>query len=160
MIDIDPLSENETSAIVEVINEAATAYRGIIPPEHDTEPYMSLSKLEEEMEEIDFYGAHVEGRLVGVIGLQDCGDAFLVRHLYVLSDFQQQGIGTRLVDFAVEQADVADVYVGTWAAADWALDFYERYGFENLGSARDLLDQYWGVPASQADASVVLHYRK
>jgi hypothetical protein len=48
--------------------------------------------------------------------------------------------------------------VGTWAAADWAIRFYRRYGFE-LASPEcktALLKTYWSIPERQIATSVVL----
>ena len=48
--------------------------------------------------------------------------------------------------------------VGTWAAASWAIRFYERHGF--VAVPRDqiapLLRRYWSIPERQIETSVVL----
>ena len=48
--------------------------------------------------------------------------------------------------------------VGTWAAADWAIRFYERHGFELVTPERktELLRRYWSIPERQIETSVVL----
>jgi hypothetical protein len=48
--------------------------------------------------------------------------------------------------------------VGTWAAADWAIRFYRRHGFEQVPPARKttLLKTYWSIPDRQIETSVVL----
>jgi len=48
--------------------------------------------------------------------------------------------------------------VGTWAAATWAIRFYERHGFRLVSSAEKdrLLDSYWNIPPRQRETSVVL----
>ena len=48
--------------------------------------------------------------------------------------------------------------VGTWAAADWAIRFYRRHGFELVAPERKalLLETYWTIPARQIETSVVL----
>jgi hypothetical protein len=50
------------------------------------------------------------------------------------------------------------VLVGTWAAAKWAIRFYERHGFEHVGRERTpvLLEEYWTIPERQIETSVVL----
>jgi hypothetical protein len=48
--------------------------------------------------------------------------------------------------------------VGTWAAAEWAIRFYERHGFELESRERtaELLRTYWDIPERQIETSVVL----
>lgn len=155
--EIYPLSEDDSETIFDVINAAAEKYRGEIPPESDTDPYMPMAELAEEMAEMRFYGVR-ETELLGVIGVQEVGDVTLIRHLYVRPEVQRQGIGSTLLEAGIDRAETSTILVGTWKAATWAIDFYETHDFENLGSAIDLLDRYWEVPEHQMDASVVLRY--
>lgn len=151
------LSTADREDIFEVINSAAALYEGVIPEESDTDPYMPMDELKAEMDEMEFYGA-VRDRLEGVIGVQDLSDVSLIRHLYVRPDSQREGIGTELLEMGLERADSKTVLVGTWKAAEWAIEFYEQNGFENLGTAIDLLSTYWEIPEHQKEASVVLKY--
>lgn len=157
--DITVLSEADKADIYEVINAAAEMYRGEIPPEADTDPYMPMNELEDEMAAMQFYGA-VRDRLIGVIGIQERADVSLIRHLYVRPAAQREGVGTRLLERGIERADSDVVLVGTWGGADWAIEFYEQNGFENLGSDTELLSTYWEIPDFQLAASVVLRYRR
>lgn len=129
----------------------------MIPEESDADPYMSMDELEREMDEMRFYGVF-RGRLVGVIGVQERSDVSLVRHLYVRPGSQREGIGTELLRTGIDRTESETVLVGAWAAAEWAIEFYERNGFENLGTDTDLLSTYWDVPDHQEKASVVLRY--
>jgi ribosomal protein S18 acetylase RimI-like enzyme len=81
----------------------------------------------------------------------------LIRHAYVRTSSQKQGIGARLLSHLREMAD-GPVLIGTWADAAWAIRFYERYGFEIVGSEEKnrLLKRYWTVPERQIETSVVL----
>lgn len=157
--DIAVLSDGDRTDIAGVINAAATRYEGVIPEEADTDPYMPMEELEREMAEIQFYGIRRD-RLVGVIGLQERGDASLIRHLYVHPEVQREGIGTKLLETGIKRADSRTVLVGTWKAAEWAVRFYEQYGFENLGTDIDRLRTYWDIPNDQTEASVVLRYQE
>jgi GNAT superfamily N-acetyltransferase len=157
--ELTPLSETDQNAVFEVINAAAEAYEGEIPDESDTTPYMSMDEVETEMGRIQFYG-DIRDRLVGVIGIQERQAVSLVRHLYVRPERQRQGVGTALLEGGIERADSQTVLVGTWAAAEWALEFYESNGFENLGTDRELLARHWEIPSHQIAASVVLRYEK
>lgn len=154
-IEIRELSEEDCERVFEVINAAAGAYEGLIPEESDTDPYMTMEELRIEMAQMRVYGA-LDGSLLGVIGTQERDDVSLVRHLYVHPAVQQSGIGARLLERALEQVSSGTVLVGTWAAAEWAISFYEKNGFENLGASDELLSTYWDIPDHQRSASVVL----
>ena len=158
--EITKLSDEDKMEIFRVINEAARKYKNRIPEDCYSEPYMPLSKLEEEMRKMQFYG-YIKDELVGVVGLQYLSDydVFLIRHLYVLPEFQRRGIGTELLKFGIAKSPTSRIYVGTWRDADWAIRFYEKNGFVNLGNDRELLRKYWGVPERQIEESVVLEYR-
>src|SRR5688572_13202680 len=90
--------EADVAAIAGIINEAAQAYRGVIPVDRWHEPYMPTDELEKEISDgVVFWVAEQEGRLLGVIGIQDKGDVALVRHAYVAPTIQRSGVGTRLL---------------------------------------------------------------
>ena len=153
-----------------VVNEAAEAYRGVIPDDCWHEPYMPLDELRREMAGMTFFGWDDDG-LAGVMGYQPLEGVTLVRHAYVLSARQGEGIGGRLLDYLVGYPPSADrlrptlqamssgrLLVGTWQAATWAVRFYERHGFRRLGDAesQELLRRYWDIPSRQRETSLVL----
>ena len=145
--------------ILAIINEAATAYRGIIPDDRWKDPYMPPEELADEIAAgIDFDGFEIVGNgLVGVMGVQMVEDVALIRHAYVTSDHQRSGIGSALLAGLRGRVD-RPILIGTWAAASWAIDFYLRHGFK-LVPAREkssLLQRYWTVPERQIETSVVL----
>ena len=145
-------------AILAIINDAASAYRGVIPADRWHEPYMSASELESEIAAgVVFWVAEDGVRLSGVLGIQDKGDVTLVRHAYVASKTQRSGVGTKLLRH-VETLFDKPILIGTWAAATWAVEFYQRNGFTLVPSDdKDrLLQTYWSIPARQIDTSVVL----
>jgi len=146
-------------AILKVINDAAQAYKGVIPDDRWKEPYMSAEELREEIEAgVLFYGVVEGGYLLGVAGIQTLKDTNLIRHAYVLPAYQRKGIGTKLLKYLVGLAETPEVLVGTWADAIWAIRFYEKHGFE-LVSPREkdrLLQTYWNIPQRQVETSVVL----
>lgn len=152
------LGRRDRDRIRAVINAAARAYEGVIPAEHYSEPYMGADELAEALETMEFLGVERAGKLVGVMGFQAVEDVRLIRHLYVSPDHQRQGIGSRLLAAGIDRAGDRPLLVGTWAAAEWAIRFYEANGFENLGNDRRLLDRYWEVDEAHAAASVVLRY--
>ncbi|HET9464632.1 MAG TPA: GNAT family N-acetyltransferase [Gemmatimonadales bacterium] len=141
-----------------IVNDAARAYRGVIPADRWHEPYMPADELEREIAEgVVFWVAEQEGRLAGVMGIQDKGDVALVRHAYVAPITQRAGVGTRLLRH-VEGLSDKPILIGTWAAASWAIEFYRRNGY-TVVPERDkdhLLRTYWTIPARQIEGSVVL----
>jgi N-acetylglutamate synthase-like GNAT family acetyltransferase len=148
----------DVAAIAAVINQAAQAYRGVIPADRWHEPYMPLEKLEREISDgIVFWMAEQDGRLLGVMGIQDKGEVALVRHAYVSPDVQRGGVGTRLLRHVEGLAD-KPILIGTWASASWAIEFYRRNGFAVVANddKDKLLRTYWSIPARQIETSVVL----
>jgi N-acetylglutamate synthase-like GNAT family acetyltransferase len=145
-------------AMLAIINDAAQAYRGVIPPDRWHEPYMPAEELAAEIADgIAFWVAEEGERLLGVMGIQDKGEVALVRHAYVASSAQKQGIGTQLLRH-VQGLAAKPVLVGTWAAATWAIAFYRKNGF-SVVSQQDkdaLLRKYWSIPERQIETSVVL----
>lgn len=145
-----------------IINDAAQAYRGVIPADRWHEPYMPLDELLGEIADgVVFWIAEEEGHPLGVMGIQDKGDVALVRHAYVASAAQKQGVGTKLLRHVLGLTD-RPVLIGTWADASWAIDFYRRHGFTLLPNKHKdlLLRRYWSIPARQVETSVVLADRR
>lgn len=155
---IRPCSEHENLAILAIINDAATAYKGVIPADRWHEPYMSIGELEAEIAAgVRFTGYSFDGRLVGVMGSQSVRNVRLIRHAYVLSRFQGRGIGSALIS-QLRDSGTSPILIGTWAAATWAIRFYECHGFSLVPQAAtaSLLKAYWSVPERQIATSVVL----
>jgi GNAT superfamily N-acetyltransferase len=155
-------NHSDFEQIWEVINDGAQAYRDVIPPDRFTEPYMSAEKLRHEISAgVIFWGYEDAGALAGVMGIQDIQDVTLIRHAYVRSNMQKRGIGAQLLAHLRELTG-RPVLIGTWADAVWAIRFYERFGFQRVGSEEKnlLLQKYWTVPERQIETSVVLADRK
>ena len=156
---IRSLLPSDFDVILEVINDAAQAYKGIIPDDRWKEPYMSAEELKEEIEAgVRFFGWVEGGHLLGVAGIQAIKDTTLIRHTYVLPGFQRGGIGTRLLEYLLSLAETPEILVGTWADATWAIRFYQKHGFKLVSSREKdrLLRTYWNIPERQIETSVVL----
>jgi GNAT superfamily N-acetyltransferase len=154
---IRPCHADERTAISAIINAAAEAYRGIIPADRWHEPYMSVDELDREIASgVTFWGYVENGTLQGVMGLQPLRDVDLIRHAYVLPGNQRRGVGGNLLQ-RLRQASTKPMLVGTWAAAEWAIRFYERHGFALVSPTRKtvLLTTYWNIPQRQIETSVV-----
>jgi N-acetylglutamate synthase-like GNAT family acetyltransferase len=144
--------------IFQIINDGAQAYKGVIPADRWTEPYMSREKLRHEIEDgVTFWGDEASGELAGVMGLQDVKDVTLIRHAYVRTASRNQGIGGKLLTH-LRTITSRPVLIGTWAAAVWAISFYEKHGFRVVGADEKnrLLRKYWSIPDRQVETSVVL----
>jgi len=155
---IRPCQDDERAAIIAIINAAAEAYRGIIPADQWHEPYMSSDELDREIAAgVAFWGYDEHGTLQGVMGLQPVRDVDLIRHAYVLPEKQRRGIGSKLLQ-ALRHMSTKQMLVGTWAAAEWAIRFYERHDFALVSPAHKtaLLTDYWNIPQRQVDMSVAL----
>jgi GNAT superfamily N-acetyltransferase len=149
---------NDFDVIFEIINDAAQAYKGIIPADRWHEPYMSRAALAHEIGAgVAFWGATLAGELVGVMGIQDKGAVCLIRHAYVRTTLRQGGIGTALLRHLQGLAN-KPILIGTWADATWAIRFYVKNGFRVLAreETRRLLRTYWNIPERQVETSVVL----
>jgi N-acetylglutamate synthase-like GNAT family acetyltransferase len=150
--------DRDFELILAIINDGAQAYKGIIPADRWTEPYMSREKLQDEIDEgVVFWGYEETGMLAGVMGIQEIQDVTLIRHAYVRATNQKRGIGARLLCHLRELAN-GPVLIGTWADAVWAIRFYERHGFQMVGPEEKdrLLKKYWTIPERQIETSVVL----
>jgi N-acetylglutamate synthase-like GNAT family acetyltransferase len=159
---IRQLGESDVAAAWAIINDAAQAYRGIIPADRWHEPYMPREELESEIAAgVVFWLAEADGRLLGVMGIQDKGDVALVRHAYVAPAEQRKGVGASLLRHLESLTD-KPVLIGTWAAASWAIDFYVRNGFTVVPEEEKnrLLRRYWSIPERQIETSVVLADRR
>ena len=163
---IRPCGAHDLPQIFSIINDAAQAYRGIIPADRWHEPYLPLDELKEAIGQgIAFWGCAIGGdaggeaggSLVGVMGIQDRGEVALIRHAYVRTAERRKGIGEKLLR-ELEAMTAKPILIGTWSAAAWAIGFYEKNGYRALSrrEAEPLMRKYWGIPARQIETSVVL----
>lgn len=153
---------SELEVIYSIINDAAQAYKGVIPADRWKEPYMSRDELRREMDEgVVFWGYEEDDELVGVMGIQHVQEVTLIRHAYVRAAKRNHGIGAKLLSILREQT-TRPILVGTWADAAWAIRFYEKHGFRPVSPEEKdrLLRRYWSIPERQIETSVVLANRK
>ena len=156
------LLHSDFNPILEVINDAAEAYRRVIPGDRWKEPYMSAAELKQEIGAgVRFYGWFEDDILIGVMGVQSFKDTTLVRHSYVLTEYQRRGIGGQLLKHLKGLAKTSEILVGTWEDASWAIRFYEKHCFELVSSEEKnrLLRKYWSIPERQIQTSVVLRLK-
>jgi len=150
--------EQDLATMLAIINDAAVAYRGVIPPDCWHEPYMPESELRAEIAAgVEFWGLDTDEGLIGLMGMQPVRDVDLIRHAYVRTDKQRHGVGAQLIEY-LRRRSPRRMLVGTWAAATWAISFYQRHGFELVPRADTaaLFRTYWTIPQRQIETSVVL----
>lgn len=155
---IRPCDERDFEEIWAIINDGATAYKGVIPEDRWHEPYMSKSELRHEINDgVVFWGYEESGELAGVMGIQDVREVTLIRHAYVRTGAQGRGIGGQLLS-CLRKLAKNPLLIGTWADASWAIRFYERHGFRLLTELQkdEFLPKYWNIPRRQIETSVVL----
>ena len=155
---IRPCHDDEAETIGAIINAAAERYRGVIPADCFHEPYMSAAGLQSELAAgVEFVGCEVDGVLAGVMGIQPVRNVHLIRHAYVLPAYQGRGAGGALLAH-LRARTAGPILIGTWAAATWAIAFYERHGFSLVPEAACtlLLRTYWTISPRQVETSVVL----
>jgi len=151
--------------IFNIINDAAIAYKDVIPSDQWHEPYMTREELQSQIEEGVRFSCYMENNeIVGVMGIQDKSDVALIRHAYVRTKQRKKGIGTLLLQELIKDAK-KPILIGTWKAADWAIRFYEKHDFRLMEEEEKnrILKKYWTIPDRQVEASVVLvdiKYRK
>ncbi len=160
---ISRLTNADVPAISAVVNSAAFAYKGKIPSDMWKEPYMPKEELEAEIQSgVQFYGFKENGLLAAVMGIQPVQDVTLIRHAYVMPTHQRRGLGKDLLAYLLGLAATGQVYVGTWQAAEWAVKFYEKNGFQLIAEAEKnrLLRRYWRISQRQVETSVVLKLKR
>jgi GNAT superfamily N-acetyltransferase len=150
--------EADLATMLAIINAAAESYRGVIPADRWHEPYMPEAELRREIAAgVAFWGLDSDNGLIGVMGVQAVRDVDLIRHAYVRPDSLRQGVGAELIEH-LRRGSTQRMLIGTWAAASWAISFYERHGFALVARERAaaLLRTYWTIPERQIETSVVL----
>jgi GNAT superfamily N-acetyltransferase len=150
--------DTDFETIYEIVNDGAQAYKGVIPADRLKEPYMGRDELRHEIDaDVEFWGYEQAGELLGVMGIQHVLDVTLIRHAYVRTDKQNKGIGGKLL-LHLRTMTSRPILVGTWAAASWAIRFYEKHGFRvvTVEEKNRLLKKYWSIPDRQIETSVVL----
>jgi N-acetylglutamate synthase-like GNAT family acetyltransferase len=155
---IRPCRQVDFDTVCTIINDAAEAYRDVIPEDCWKAPYMSREELRHEISDaVVFWGCEEDSELAGVMGVQDVMDVTLIRHAYIRTAKRNRGLGGKLLAELLTKT-TRPVLVGTWAAAEWAIRFYQRHGFRLVTPEEKdrLLRKYWSIPDRQIETSVVL----
>jgi N-acetylglutamate synthase-like GNAT family acetyltransferase len=151
-------TDEDFEQIFNIINDAAIAYKGVIPPDRWHEPYMTKEELQAQIEDGVRFSCYVDNNeIIGVMGIQDKADVELIRHAYVRTKQRKKGVGSLLLQELIKDTK-KPILIGTWATADWAINFYEKHGFRLVEEEEKnrLLKKYWAIPDRQVETSVVL----
>ena len=156
---IKEYKKKDISKILNIINDASLKYKGVIPNNCWHEPYMSDDELIDEISDgVHMFGYDDNNKLISVIGIQEVKDATLIRHAYTLTSYQGKGIGSALLEHLLQKNQKSRLLVGTWRKAEWAIQFYKKFGFiiHSKDQSTILLKKYWKIPTMQINNSVVL----
>ncbi len=150
-----PLAAADRTAGLEVINLAAQWYREFLPPDQVHDREMSEADWDREAARMTWYGALAAGRMIGVMGLEPRGEVALVRHGYVLPEWQRRGVGGLLLGHLEREArPVSRIIVGTYAANYKARASLEKAGYVLSEDSQAVLRRYYAIPADRAASSV------
>ena len=156
---INEYTKSDCYEILHVVNDAAAKYKNVIPDDCWKEPYMPEREL------LDAFGDGVrmlgyihDDKLIAVMGFQEIIDVVLIRHAYTLTAYQGKGTGSALLEYLLGKYQNSRLLVGTWRDAEWAIRFYEKFGFvrHKKKESNSLLEKYWNIPPKQIEHSVVL----
>tara|TARA_Y100000748_G_C15215456_1_gene379094 strand:- start:76 stop:558 length:483 start_codon:yes stop_codon:yes gene_type:complete len=156
---ISEYTKSNASKILHIINQASLRYKGVIPNDCWHEPYMSKNELIDEFNDgLCMYGYHDRNKLIGVIGIQKVKDVLLIRHAYTLTSYQNKGAGSSMIEYLLKKNQNSRLLIGTWKNAEWAIRFYEKFGFIMHAKEQSnlLLKKYWKISSKQIKNSVVL----
>ncbi len=89
------------------------------------------------------------------MSIQPVRDVDLIRHAYTRPGSQRRGIGASFIRH-IRSLSSRQMLVGTWAAATWAIAFYQRHGFALVSEEQKtaLLKAYWTIPERQIQTSI------
>ena len=156
---INEFTKSDCSEILYIINDAAERYKNVIPDSCWKEPYMPESELLDGFEEgVKMFGYVQDDKLISVMGFQEIMEVVLIRHAYTLTEHQGKGTGSTLLKYLLNRNQDTRLLVGTWRDAEWAIKFYEKFGFvlHEKKESNSLLEKYWNIPQKQIEHSVVL----
>ena len=153
---IRPLTAADSAAALDVINEAARWYREFVPPAEHHEPEMTPTDFEREAARASWYGAFADGAaVVGVMALEYVHDVALIRHAYILPEYQRRGVGLELLRYLEGEVRGVDrIVIGTYRANYKARGALEKAGYRLSTDPEAVLRAYYAIPEDRLRASV------
>jgi GNAT superfamily N-acetyltransferase len=152
---IRSLTSADRDAALAVINAAARWYAEFLPLDEFHDPEMTADQWDAEAQRMTWYGAFAERALVGVMGLEYVRDVALLRHGYVLPEYQRQGVGSVLMQHLERQIKgVHRIVVGAYAGNYKARRILEAAGYQLSEDSAARLRAYYAIPADRLQSSV------
>lgn len=152
---IRPLSIVDKQTALNVINSAARWYQEFFPTESYHEPEMTAEQWDAISQRMLWYGAFLDATLAAVMALEYRHDAALLRHAYVLPEYQRSGIGSSLREYLERQIQgVQRIIVGTYARNYQARGSLEEAGYRLSRNPGTILQTYYTLPANRLYTSV------
>ena len=157
------LKGEDVSDVLCIINEAARAYKKVLPSNVYRETQMTLQEFLEEARRIKFYLVEDEGNIIGIMGYEYVKDVALIRHAYIKLEYQRRGVGSRLLqhlEALIESENkTGRLIVGTYTNAYWAVNFYRKHGYDPVSNHDATLRKYYFIPDVQRENSTALEKR-
>ena len=152
---IRALVPGDRDAALAVINTAARWYRDFLPAQDFHDPEMTPEQWEAEARRLAWYGVFDGNVLVAVGALEHVRDAALLRHGYVLPEYQRRGVGTLLREHLEHQVrGVSRIIVGTYARNDTARGALDKAGYRLSANPEAVLRAYYAIPEDRLKSSV------
>lgn len=153
---IRSLTVDDVAAALVVINTAARWYSEFLSPAEFRDPEMTSAGWNAESLRVKWFGAILDGRLTGVIGLEYVREVALVRHAYILPEHQRQGIGSHLLDHVEREVQgVLRILAGTYVGNYKARHVLEKAGYCLHVDSEAMLRTYYRISEDRLRSSVV-----
>jgi GNAT superfamily N-acetyltransferase len=150
----------DLAVILEIVNEAAKAYKAVLPPHVYHEPQMTMEELRRETKRVSFLAHEEDGNMLGVMGYEFIDPVALIRHAYTRPKSQGRGIGslllTRIEEIITNSNKATRIIIGTYTRASWAIHFYEKHGYRRSSNPQEILTKYYDIPEVQRLNSLTL----
>lgn len=158
---IRALTSTDRADALNVINIAARWYREFLDEAETHDPEMTAADWDREAERMTWYGAFDAESLIGVAGLEPIKDVALLRHAYILPEWQRQGTGSLLTQaMEAEVAPGVRILVGTYRANYKARGALAKLGYRECADSEAELRAYYSIPEDRLRASVIYEKRR
>ncbi len=131
---------DDLKPVVDILRSSASWYEPFVDPDDLDQHEVDMAWARENFQKRDFYVGELDGRVVGVVTLQDAGDFSYLGYVYLHADHTGRGLGRRLLDFAQRcsrrQSKKGMVLIAH-PKATWATRAYERYGFDRIAKQEE-----------------------
>jgi len=150
------LTVDDRDAALIVINTAARWYTEFLPSASCRDPEMTPTEWDAHALRMTWVGAILDGHLAGVMALEYAGDVALLRHAYVLPEYQRRGVGFHLLGYLEAQIQaVPRILVGTYAQNYKARRALEKANYHLVVDSEAMLRAYYEIPEDRLRSSVI-----